>query len=126
MDRSRSIAREIGTALAVLAIYLLTLLAPLHHARASQLDFDRLGYAAPQSGWVLCTSGGLLDQDGGERVAKCPAAGPGNAALDPPVFDLLPVRHDRALAAPRLAFAPALLPRMAAPPGGPRAPPGRV
>ena len=64
MTSSRSIGREIGTAFAVLAIYLLTVLAPLHHARASQLGFEQLGYATIESSWVLCTAAGVA---GGDR-----------------------------------------------------------
>ncbi|HEY0034192.1 MAG TPA: hypothetical protein VGB81_13075, partial [Devosia sp.] len=55
MSKRRTMTREIGTAFAVLAIYLLTILAPLHQARASQLVFQELGYATVGTGWVLCT-----------------------------------------------------------------------
>ncbi|WP_375450163.1 hypothetical protein [uncultured Devosia sp.] len=74
MASSRSIAREIGTAFAVLALYLLTILTPLHQARATQLDFAAAGYQTTQLGWVLCSS--TTDPaEGKSLVTKCPAAG---------------------------------------------------
>jgi hypothetical protein len=63
MSTTRSIGREIGTALAVLAIYLLTVLAPLHQARASQLAFEELGYTTVETSWVLCTPAGVDGED---------------------------------------------------------------
>ena len=45
--RSRHIAREMGTALAVLAVYVLVLLAPLHQAAGLQRDLSQLGTTAP-------------------------------------------------------------------------------
>lgn len=124
MHTTRSIGREIGTAFAVLAIYLLTMLAPLHHARASQLAFEDLGYATIQSSWVLCTPSGLDGQDRDVLVAKCPATGVGKADFVLPTFDTLPVGHNVAsLAAPLLIAVAAVLPRPVAPPSGPRAPP---
>jgi hypothetical protein len=126
MNQTRSIGREIGTALAVLAIYLLTMLAPLHHARASQLAFEQLGYATTQTSWVLCTPAGIDGEDRDTPIAKCPATGVGKAEFVLPVFDALVVRHETALAAPRLTSSPVFLPRFIAPPGGPRAPPVSV
>jgi hypothetical protein len=74
MSSSRSISREIGTAFAVLALYLLTILTPLHQARATQLDFAALGYQTIETGWVLCSAD--TDHDEGKAlVSKCPAAG---------------------------------------------------
>lgn len=126
MIQRRSMARELGTALAVLALYLLTILAPLHQARASQLDFARLGYETTTTGWVLCTSAsGTSDSD--ITVAKCPAAGIGKNDLALPTFASLD------LGAPAMAAVPTgivrqakpLLPRQMAP-GGPRAPPAQL
>src|SRR5688500_4045011 len=77
LSMRRTMAREIGTAFAVLAIYLLTILAPLHQARASQLAFAELGYAATQSGWLLCTPVQSPGDDNDLTVSKCPAAGTG-------------------------------------------------
>lgn len=126
MSTRRSISREIGTALAVLAIYLLTLLAPLHEARASQLAFEKLGYATLQTGWVLCNAAGNSDRDT-VSVSKCPAAGIGKPALLAP--SLAAVALDlRAgmLAAPRTTPLALAAPRPIAPPAGPRAPPEQV
>lgn len=127
MPTMRTMSREIGTALAVLAIYLLTVLAPIHQARASQLAFEELGYATTQSGWVFCTPSGTTGQDRDITVSKCPAAGVGKDELVLPLFDAMPAGHDRlALAAPLALTAPTVLPRPVAPPAGPRAPPVSV
>lgn len=123
MNQARRIGSEIGTAFAVLALYLLIVLAPLHQARASQLAFAELGYAPTQASWVLCTPAGVPDPDGAVSVAKCPATGVGKAELAPPAVDAVPIRHDSALRVPLLASQPAILPRAIAPPAGPRAPP---
>lgn len=126
MIQRRSMARELGTALAVLALYLLTILAPLHQARASQLDFAKLGYETTTAGWVLCTStGSTTDSD--ITLAKCPAAGIGKNDL------VLPALVSLDLGAPAIAAMPTgivqqaetLLPRQVAP-GGPRAPPAQL
>jgi hypothetical protein len=126
MSTTRKIGREIGTAFAVLAIYLLTVLAPLHHARASQLAFEQLGYATTETSWVLCTPAGAEGEDRDVLVAKCPATGVGKAEFLLPALDSLPVSHAVALAAPRPTLSPILLPRAIAPPGGPRGPPVSV
>lgn len=124
MFTMRTMSREIGTALAVLAIYLLTVLAPIHQARASQLAFEELGYATTQSSWVFCTSSGTSGQDQDIAVSKCPAAGVGKDGLVLPMLDAMPVGHDRlALAAPLALTVPTVLLRPVAPPAGPRAPP---
>ena len=126
MSIPRSIGREIGTALAVLAIYLLTVLAPMHHARASQVAFEGLGYSTIESSWVLCTPTSVDADDRNVLVAKCPATGVGKTDFVLPVLDATPVRHDIALAAPLLRILPLVLPRAVASPGGPRAPPASV
>jgi len=121
MSNARSIGREIGLALAMLGLYLLTLLAPLHEARASQLAFERLGYATTEIRWVICTAGGI---EGGEEagVSTCPATGAGKAGLVPPLLAALPVMH-RIAASPSVAIAAPTRPRPVSPPSGPRAPP---
>lgn len=127
MSSARNIGREIGTAFAVLAIYLLTILSPLHHARASQVDFERLGYTTTQSSWVLCSQAGDSRDDGGLLVAKCPAAGVAKTDFLPPAPVVLSVeRIGVALVAPRPDTTQAFIPAIAAPPGGPRAPPALV
>lgn len=83
MSTSRTIVKEIGTAFAVLALYLLTILTPLHHARASQLDFAALGYQTLETGWALCSS--VTDRgEGKSLVVKCPANGIGKQDLVEP------------------------------------------
>jgi hypothetical protein len=91
MNQRRSMTREIGTAFAVLALYLLTVLAPLHQARATQLDFQALGYETLQTGWVLCTASETRKDSDRTLVSKCPASGIGKQHLAEPsplVIDL--------------------------------------
>jgi hypothetical protein len=72
--RSRSIGREMATAFAVLAIYLLTLLLPLHQAAGLQRDLSRIGFTT--TGWSICTPIAQDDNSGGAPTAvKCPANG---------------------------------------------------
>lgn len=124
MGTEQRIAREIGTALAVLAIYLLTVLAPLHHARATQLDFEKLGYETIATGWVLCGAQDSSHDDDSSLVAKCPAAGIGKQDLIEPDLAVLPVEPSIATGAYALPNDFRLLPgtalNLAAPP---RAPP---
>lgn len=74
--RQRSMAREFGTAFAVLAIYVLTLLLPLHQAAGLQRDLDRLGFETLTS-WSVCTPLAQEKDDNSTApaVVKCPAAG---------------------------------------------------
>jgi hypothetical protein len=127
MHARTSRLKEVGTAFAVLAIYLLTILAPLHQARASQLAFQELGYSTIESGWVLCTSDA---QPGDERdvlVAKCPAAGVGKPAAVAPTLDVVSLDLSATYVAAPLTVATAdVTPFAIAPPSGPRAPPASV
>lgn len=91
MGTQRSMAREFGTALAVLAIYLLTILAPLHQARASQLDFEKLGYETIATNWALCGAPDSSHDSDTGLVVKCPAAGIGKQDLVEPDLAVLPV-----------------------------------
>lgn len=93
--RSRSIVRETATAIAVLALYVLVLLAPLHQAAGLQRDFDALGYASLDL-WSVCAPLTVDQTDEQPDVAKCPFAGVGkfDVALAEPAsldFDLLRV-----------------------------------
>lgn len=127
MHHNRSMTREIGTALAVLAIYLLTVLAPLHQARASQLVFEGLGYTTLESGWVLCSEAAADDQDRDVTVAKCPAAGIGKPGIIAP--SLVVIALDlaaRFVAAPLSMAGATVTPFAIASPSGPRAPPALV
>lgn len=72
--------KEAGTALAVLAIYLLTVLSPLHQAAASQRDFAKLGYQSISQ--PLCGSfseRNNRDTDQGSAAVKCPAPNAGKS-----------------------------------------------
>ena len=122
MVHSRRMFREIGTAFAVLALYLLVILAPLHQARATQVDLAALGYQSIETGWVLCSA----DTDRDETkslVSKCPAAGIGKQQLAEPT----PVVLTNGVTAPILSVAYAPLTHQqlqarlnpAAPPRGP-------
>lgn len=127
MSNSRHIGREIGTAFAVLAIYLLTVLAPLHHARASQLAFEQLGYATLETGWVLCTPTGSTGDDRDSLIAKCPATGVAKTDFVLPVGAIPAAPRDvAALTAPLSPSTHAFTPAPAAPPTGSRAPPVAV
>ena len=79
--RSRSIAREFSSAVAVLAVYLLVLLVPLHQASGLQRDLVELGHAAP-SAWALCEAASPgTGGDGPSIGIKCPLAGVGKQDL---------------------------------------------
>lgn len=90
----RRYAREIGTALAVLAIYVLTLLLPLHQAAGLQRDLDAMGFATLDS-WSVCQPL-VVDEDGKPDEAtavNCPATGVAKyemAAVLPPVLVIEP------------------------------------
>ena len=95
MTRSRRIVREAGTAFAVLAIYVLTLLLPLHQAAGLQRDLSRLGFETIGS-WSICAElSAQRDGDPEPAAIKCPAAGIGKyqfAAVMPPAIQLdLPI-----------------------------------
>lgn len=127
MQHARKFGREIGTAFAVLAIYLLTVLGPLHHARATQLDFAALGYATTQTGWVLCTPAGTAGDTGQVIVSKCPAAGIAKQDMvEPsPAVIALDLRQTM-LVAPLVPVTAGITPEPMSPPSGSRAPPVAV
>lgn len=120
--------REMGTAVAVLAIYLLTLLLPMHQAAGLQRELAGLGYETIGA-WSICEDFAPAgDRDQPEPTAvKCPATGIGKfefAALLPPPLtieppvDVEPIRHQHLA-----ALAPASPPDHF---GQPRAPPASV
>lgn len=131
MQTHKTIARmtrEAGTALAVLALYVLVLLAPLHQAAGLQRDLGKLGYE-PVMSWSVCAP--LGDTSPGDKdvptAIKCPATGTGKS----PSLAILPTAS--ALAAPSasmlVAHADLSAPDMAILPdhvGQSRAPPGTV
>lgn len=94
----RSIVKEVGAALAVLAMYSLLLLAPWHQASALQHDLAELGYATVG---VVDICGPAAD-GGDERPAelKCHVAGIGKfdlAVLEPTGVEPLPPRNAEAI-----------------------------
>lgn len=88
--RSRSIIRETTNAIAVLALYVLVLLAPLHQAAGLQRDLDSLGYASLDL-WSVCAPLTVDQTDDQPQLAKCPLAGVGKyevALAEPASLDL--------------------------------------
>lgn len=96
--RARTMTRELGAAIAVLALYVLVLLAPLHQAAGLQRDFAALGHPAIDQ-FSVCTS--LSRADPGERPApvKCAAAGIGHNVLSAPPVPALTLDAERLAAA---------------------------
>ena len=83
--RRSSMMTELGAAFAVLAIYMLTLLAPLHQAAGLQRDLARVGYET-FGGWTLCAPDAETGDENAPAVVKCAAAGIGKhdfAPLEP-------------------------------------------
>ncbi|MCP8883281.1 hypothetical protein NIM87_07205 [Devosia sp. XJ19-1] len=85
-------ARETGIALALLAVYVLTLLLPLHQAAGLQRDFNALGFSTLDS-WSVCQS--LAQDENGEpreaAALSCPATGIAKhqlAGVLPPVLTI--------------------------------------
>lgn len=74
--RARMFVREIGTAVAVLSLYILVLLAPLHQAAGLQRDLDALGYSSLDL-WSICQPLTVGDTQELPEIAKCPATGIG-------------------------------------------------
>ncbi|WP_137151503.1 hypothetical protein [Devosia sp. FKR38] len=94
--RSRGIAREFGAAIAVLAIYVLTLLAPLHQAAGLQRDLAQLGYQS-QATWPVCQA--LASDESGNRLpgtVQCAVAGIANNQVIPVLAAVTPVAILRA------------------------------
>jgi len=123
--RPRHIARETGTALAVLAVYVLVLLAPLHQAAGLQRDLSQIGYESQWS-WSVCTSVSQAGDPDTPTAIKCPLASAGKfdvAILPPPgglPFEWIGRGTGSAKPA---AYAPDLLVALASLPGRPRGPP---
>jgi len=76
--RMRQLMRDAGTAFAVLALYLLVLLAPLHQAAGLQRDLAQIGYESNLS-WSVCASLADHGDPSAPLLAKCPAAGIGKS-----------------------------------------------
>jgi hypothetical protein len=124
--RTRTILREAATAVAVLALYVLVLLAPLHQAAGLQRDLNALGYASLDT-WSICVPFTLGDTQEPVQVAKCPMAGIGKndlALATPPSTTLDVPVVAAAVAYPATALSPHRLETRG--PGQPRAPPVSV
>lgn len=75
-QRARMIVREIGAAVAVLSLYILVLLAPLHQSAGLQRDLDALGYSSLDL-WSICQPLTVEEKPDVPEVAKCPVTGIG-------------------------------------------------
>lgn len=124
-NRMRQIGREVGAAVAVLALYMLVLLAPLHQSAGLQRELSRLGFESSVS-WSVCTSLATPAQGDTDTptAAKCPLTGAGKSqfvaalppvALPPLVRNADPVQFE--------AHAHSGPSRPMAHPGQPRGPP---
>lgn len=67
---TRVVTREIGMASAVLAIWLLSLLAPMHLVSRMATELRMAGYDV-RGDWSLCLPSGLVDDDG-RPITLCP------------------------------------------------------
>jgi len=86
LQHYREFAAETGRALALLAVYLLVILVPLHQAAGMQRDFAKLGYETEAS-WSICAPLGS-DGDQSAPQIKCPAHSIGKNDLALPDTDL--------------------------------------
>lgn len=89
MLRGRQAIAETGRALALLGLYILLLLAPLHQAAGLQRDLAALGYETAGA-WSICAP--LAERGDGDTaplIVKCPALGLGTQLpASPAVFDV--------------------------------------
>ncbi|KKB08003.1 hypothetical protein [Devosia chinhatensis] len=86
----RTMMREMGAAFAVLAIYVLTLLLPLHQAAGLQRDLNAIGYSTLDA-WSVCQP--MAQDENGDPASAaaltCPAMGIAKqqlAAILPPAL----------------------------------------
>lgn len=106
---ARSLFRETGIAFAVLALYVLTLLLPLHLAAAQQRDLNAIGYSTLDS-WSICQP--LAQDEKGEpheaAALNCPAIGIAKHQLAVPVpapLTIIPPANADLIAYPDIAGA---------------------
>lgn len=127
MGRTYSlILRETGLALAVLALWLLTLLAPLHQASGLLRELSRAGIDTGAA-WRICLTADPSLDGSDHALPVCPAQGIGKSdvILPPPLaFALAVMGLQVALLLPVPPPAVVLDPRLH--PGQPRAPPALI
>lgn len=93
----RFIFKDVGLALAALAVFFLALLVPLHHAQATQNDLAEPGFEAAGA-WSICSGGSLHDPEK-PSVVPCPICSLVKLQiLVPPTIDyvavVLPIRSE--------------------------------
>lgn len=123
--RRRQIAGEVGAAVAVLALYLLVLLAPLHQVAGMQRELALLGFESSLS-WSVCTSVADADRDSDDTptAAKCPLAGVAKSQFAAVLPPMEPVSFERTVEPVRYIAKADMAPwRAMAHPGQPRGPP---
>lgn len=124
---NRAAVRDMGAALAVLSIYLLTLLVPLHDAAALQSNFEKLGYETVGALSICSAINEADSQQDAPAAIHCPVAGLAKAQLSLETGAIrleAPILRDLVWRAVQPAQAPpAYSPLEHAPP---RAPPARV
>ncbi|MDD2867364.1 hypothetical protein [Neomegalonema sp.] len=115
--------REVGSALAVLAVWALTLLAPLHQTSSLMRELAARGHEAAVV-WTLCNPADADPGDPDQAAVVCPLQGIGKLGLIPPMtgiaeIELLPPAHmvwDQIRARPPDGPAPHMFAQSRAPP----------
>lgn len=121
-----SIIREVGMALAVLALWMMTLLVPLHQTSGVLRELAKAGYDI-SGAWSICVTLAQDDDGKSQAMPVCPAQGIGknDIAAPPPPFQL-----PEQVAAVHDAHFPADMVEPWRPqrfePGQPRAPPAQA
>ncbi|WP_151718421.1 hypothetical protein [Gemmobacter serpentinus] len=77
---ARLIIRETGMALAVLALWMLSLLVPLHQTSGLLRDLERAGHDI-SGAWSICVTLAQDDAAGDQKVPVCPAQAIGKTGL---------------------------------------------
>lgn len=125
--RPQTIRRELGMALSMLALWLLTLLAPLHLTSGLLRDMAAAGHVLP-AGWSVCVTLADGDTDGTDHATiVCPAHAMAQNGAAPPDPPFLLADFQAALLAvvqPAPRYLP--VPEAPRPPGQPRAPPALI
>ncbi|WP_323038617.1 hypothetical protein [Gemmobacter sp.] len=129
MTRHRTattLLRETGLALAMLAVWMLALLAPLHQTSGLLRAFAETGHVLP-GGWSICVTLAQDDDGPAAPVPQCPAQAIGKADLGlppAPVVVALVLPPAQPARWPDRVVATAAAPPWT--PVQPRAPPARI